>query len=132
MSQNILTAVLAFGFAYMCFLVVLTLLGVAGVLVTMGLFTRVALAYFTNDNRDRFRTFGSLYAGYNLLRDSSLLGLPATFVIAWMYGAWSSRKTLIVLGVYIALRLLWLANHLVFAVFLYVNDHRLRWQVKKS
>ena len=32
----------------------------------------VALAYFTNDNRDRFRTFGSVFADYKLLTDSSL------------------------------------------------------------
>ncbi len=32
------------------------------------------------------------------LRDSALLGLPATFVIAWLYSVWSSRKTMILLG----------------------------------
>lgn len=34
-----------------------------------------------------------------ILRDSALLGFPATFVIAWLYGFWSSKKTLILLGV---------------------------------
>lgn len=33
-----------------------------------------------------------------ILRDSALLGFPATFVIAWLYGFWSSRKTVVVLG----------------------------------
>jgi putative MFS transporter len=33
-----------------------------------------------------------------ILRDSALIGFPATFVIAWMYGFWSSKKTLIFLG----------------------------------
>lgn len=33
-----------------------------------------------------------------ILRDSALVGFPATFLIAWMYGFWSSKKTLIVLG----------------------------------
>jgi putative MFS transporter len=33
-----------------------------------------------------------------ILRDSALIGFPATFLIAWMYGFWSSRKTLILLG----------------------------------
>ncbi len=33
-----------------------------------------------------------------ILRDSALLGLPATFVIAWLYGFWSSRKTMILLA----------------------------------
>ncbi len=33
-----------------------------------------------------------------ILRDSALVGFPATFLIAWMYGFWSSKKTLILLG----------------------------------
>ena len=33
-----------------------------------------------------------------MLRDSALMGFPATFLIAWMYGFWSSKKTLILLG----------------------------------
>jgi putative MFS transporter len=33
-----------------------------------------------------------------ILRDSALIGFPATFLIAWMYGFWSSKKTLILLG----------------------------------
>jgi len=33
-----------------------------------------------------------------ILRDSALLGLPATLVIAGLYGFWSSRKTMILLG----------------------------------
>lgn len=33
-----------------------------------------------------------------VLRDSALLGFPATFVIAVLYGFWSSRKTMILLG----------------------------------
>lgn len=28
-----------------------------------------------------------------ILRDSALLGFPATFVVAWLYGFWSSKKT---------------------------------------
>jgi len=34
----------------------------------------------------------------SILRDSALLGLPATFVIAWLYGFWSSKKTMILLA----------------------------------
>ncbi len=34
----------------------------------------------------------------SILRDSALLGLPATFVIAWLYGFWSSKKTMILLS----------------------------------
>ncbi|MEX2289056.1 MAG: MFS transporter [Mycobacteriales bacterium] len=33
-----------------------------------------------------------------ILRDSALLGFPLTFVIAWMYGFWSAKKTMILLG----------------------------------
>jgi putative MFS transporter len=34
-----------------------------------------------------------------ILRDSALIGFPFTFVIAWMYGFWSSKKTIILLAV---------------------------------
>jgi putative MFS transporter len=34
-----------------------------------------------------------------ILRDSALIGFPATFLIAWLYGFWSSKMTLILLGV---------------------------------
>jgi putative MFS transporter len=33
-----------------------------------------------------------------ILRDSALLGLPATLLIAWLYGFWSSKKTMILLS----------------------------------
>jgi hypothetical protein len=32
-----------------------------------------------------------------ILRDSALIGFPFTFVVAWMYGFWSSKKTFLVL-----------------------------------
>jgi putative MFS transporter len=32
-----------------------------------------------------------------VLRDSALIGFPFTFVVAWMYGFWSSKKTLLLL-----------------------------------
>jgi len=32
-----------------------------------------------------------------ILRDSALIGLPFTFVVAWMYGFWSSKKTIVLL-----------------------------------
>ncbi len=41
-----------------------------------------------------------------ILRDSAILGFPATFLIAWLYGAWSSKKTLILLGFLTAIALL--------------------------
>ncbi len=41
-----------------------------------------------------------------ILRDSALLGFPATFLIAALYGFWSSRRTMIVLGLVTAASLL--------------------------
>src|SRR3954452_5207769 len=40
-----------------------------------------------------------------ILRDSSLIGFPATFLVAWLYGFWSSKKTLILLGLLTAVAL---------------------------
>jgi len=33
-----------------------------------------------------------------ILRNAGMMGLPLTFVVAWMYGFWSSKKTVIVLS----------------------------------
>ena len=33
-----------------------------------------------------------------ILRDSALIGFPVTFLIAWLYGFWSSKRTLVILG----------------------------------
>jgi putative MFS transporter len=41
-----------------------------------------------------------------ILRDSALIGFPFTFLIAWMYGFWSSKKTLILLTALTAAALL--------------------------
>lgn len=41
-----------------------------------------------------------------ILRDSALMGFPATFLIAGMYGFWSSKKTMIVLALLTAAALL--------------------------
>lgn len=37
-------------------------------------------------------------AASGLLRNSALIGFPFTFVVAWLYGFWSSKKTLILLA----------------------------------
>lgn len=34
----------------------------------------------------------------SLLRDSALIGYPFTFVVAWLYGFWSSKKTILVVS----------------------------------
>ena len=41
-----------------------------------------------------------------ILRDSALLGFPATFLIAFLYGFWSSKRTMIVLSLITAASLL--------------------------
>jgi putative MFS transporter len=41
-----------------------------------------------------------------ILRNAALIGFPLTFVVAWMYGFWSSRKTIIVLSALTAAALL--------------------------
>jgi putative MFS transporter len=33
-----------------------------------------------------------------ILRNAALIGFPLTFLVAWMYGFWSSRKTIILLS----------------------------------
>jgi putative MFS transporter len=44
-----------------------------------------------------------------IIRNAAAIGLPLTFVVAWMYGFWSSRKTIItVCGLTIA-ALIWIA-----------------------
>jgi putative MFS transporter len=44
-----------------------------------------------------------------ILRDSALIGFPFTFVVAWMYGFWSSKKTIVLLTAMTALSLFGLA-----------------------
>lgn len=41
--------------------------------------------------------FGQVTAA-SVLRDSSLIGLPLSVVTAWLYGFWSSKKTITILG----------------------------------
>lgn len=41
-----------------------------------------------------------------MLRDSALIGFPLNFLIAWMYGFWSSKRTLILLSGFTALSLI--------------------------
>lgn len=41
-----------------------------------------------------------------LLRDSALIGFPLNFLVAWLYGFWSSRKTLVILSGLTAVSLL--------------------------
>lgn len=43
---------------------------------------------------------------YQLLRNAALIGFPLNFVIAWMYGFWSSKGTIITLTVLTAISML--------------------------
>lgn len=36
---------------------------------------------------------------FRILRDSALIGFPLNFLVAWSYGFWSSKKTMIILAV---------------------------------
>jgi putative MFS transporter len=52
-------------------------------------------------------------AANRLLRNSALMGFPLNFVVAWLYGFWSSRGTLIILTSLTALSLIgfvWAGN----------------------
>ncbi|NUQ20637.1 MAG: MFS transporter [Gemmatimonadaceae bacterium] len=40
-----------------------------------------------------------------MLRNSALIGFPLNFLVAWLYGFWSSKRTLVVLSVLTALSL---------------------------
>ncbi len=40
-----------------------------------------------------------------ILRDSALIGFPFNFLVAWLYGFWSSRKTIVLLAALTALSL---------------------------
>jgi MFS transporter, putative metabolite:H+ symporter len=52
--------------------------------------------------------FASVNSDYTL-RNAAVIGLPLTFIVAWMYGFWSTRKTIIaVCGLTIA-TLVWVA-----------------------
>ncbi|HYW34331.1 MAG TPA: MFS transporter [Balneolaceae bacterium] len=43
---------------------------------------------------------------YKLLRNAALIGFPLNFIIAWMYGFWSSKRTIILLTLLTALSML--------------------------
>lgn len=44
-------------------------------------------------------------AANGLLRNAAILGFPLNFVVAWMYGAWSSKRTLVLIAGLTALAL---------------------------
>lgn len=52
--------------------------------------------------------FKSVNSDY-ILRNAAVIGLPLTFLVAWMYGLWSSKKTIIVVCTVTIITLVWFA-----------------------
>jgi len=52
--------------------------------------------------------FSSVNSDY-VVRNAALVGLPLSFIAAWMYGFWRSKKTIIVLSGFSTVTLLWFA-----------------------
>jgi putative MFS transporter len=52
--------------------------------------------------------FTSVNSDYTL-RNAAVIGLPLTFLVAWMYGFWSSRKTIITVCGLTIITLVWFA-----------------------
>lgn len=77
--------------------VVVSLLGLGVGLVTFG------FQLWIPSNLQRLGFDGVTSA--TILRDSALIGFPITFGIAWLYGFWSSRKTMMLLGLVTSLSL---------------------------
>ncbi len=59
----------------------------------------------TNLQHLGFRSVNSDY----ILRNAAVIGLPLTFVVAWMYGFWSSRKTIVTVCGLVVVTLAWFA-----------------------
>lgn len=74
-------------------------LGVSAVVVLFGLGVGLVTFGFQLWIPTNLQKLGfSEVTSATILRDSAILGFPATFVIAWLYGFWSSKKTMIILG----------------------------------
>ena len=72
------------------------LLGLTAVIGCLALGSGLVLFGFNLWMPSNLRALG--YADADaILRNSALMGFPLTFLVAWMYGSWSSRKTIIVI-----------------------------------
>lgn len=61
---------------------------------------------------------------YQLLRNAAIIGFPLNFLIAWIYGVWSSKKTIVLLTILTAVAMLgfvFMGNSIIhYPVLLYV------------
>ena len=72
------------------------LLGLTAVIGCLALGSGLVLFGFNLWMPSNLRALG--YADADaILRNSALMGFPLTFLVAWMYGFWSSRKTIILI-----------------------------------
>jgi putative MFS transporter len=75
-----------------------SLLGQTTAIVLLGIGTGLVLFGFNLWIPTNLRNLGfNEVSADRVLRDSALLGFPFTFVVAWLYGFWSSKKTIILL-----------------------------------
>ena len=72
-------------------------LGRTAVIALLGLSAGLVLFGFNLWIPTNLRKMGFTEADA-ILRNAALIGFPLTFVVAWMYGFWSSKKTIIVLA----------------------------------
>ncbi len=73
-------------------------LGATLVVTSLGLGCGLVLFGFNLWMPTNLRKLGFVEADA-LLRDAALIGFPLTFVVAWLYGFWSSKKTMLLLAV---------------------------------
>ena len=72
-------------------------LGLTLVIACLGIGSGLVLFGFNLWIPSNLRTLGYTEADA-ILRNAALMGLPLSIVVAWMYGVWSSRKTIIVIS----------------------------------
>lgn len=72
------------------------LIGLTAVIGCLALGSGLVLFGFNLWMPSNLRALGYVDAD-TILRNSALMGFPLTFLVAWMYGFWSSRKTIIVI-----------------------------------
>lgn len=79
--------------------------GLTAVVTFLGIGSGLVLFGFNLWMPSNLRAFGFTEADA-MLRNAALIGFPATFVVAWMYGFWSSKKTVLTLTTLTAAALL--------------------------
>lgn len=81
-------------------------LGVSAVVVLLGLGVGLVTFGFQLWIPSNLQQMGYAEATANrMLRDSALLGFPLNFAVAWLYGVWSTKRTIMLLGALTAVAL---------------------------